>query len=302
MAQPLPSTKSVSRPPAANARRLHGARPAELTVIYFLLFLSAAFLVLPLMWAIAASFTPNEKVFEYAYPFSWRALLPVDFTLEAYRNLLARGFGRTILNTLGVGLVTVVVGGFVNALAGFAFARFEFQGKNVIFIAVVMLSFLVPVDLTAIPRYILVREFGWVNTWQALVIPGLASSLVIYLFRQFFAELPQELIDAARVDGSSWLQLFTRIILPISKPALLTASLLLFLGQWDAFFWPLVVAASSPELRMVQVDISLAVGQYQTQWNELLAGSMLAALIPILLVLPFQSYYVRGITGAGLKE
>ncbi len=257
--------------------------------------------MLPLLWAIAASFTPNDKVFEYAYPFSWRALLPADFTLEAYRNLFDRGFGRTLLNTLGIGLVTVFVGGFVNALAGFAFARFEFRGKNVIFISIVMLSFLVPVDLTAIPRYILVRDMGWVNTWQALIIPGLASSLVIYLFRQFFSELPQELIDAARVDGSGWLQLFTRIILPISKPALLTASLLLFLGQWDAFFWPLVVA-SSPELRMVQVDISLAVGQYQTQWNELLAGSMLAALIPILLVLPFQRYYVRGITGAGLKE
>jgi multiple sugar transport system permease protein len=164
-----------------------------------------------------------------------------------------------------------------------------------------MTSFLVPVDLTAIPRYILVKEFGWVNTWQGLIIPGLASSLVIYLFRQFFAELPQELIDAARVDGATYFQLFLRVILPISKPALLTAALLLFLSQWDSFFWPLVVA-SDPKLQVVQVAISQAVGQYQTQWNQLLAGSMLAAIIPILLVLPFQSYYVRGITGAGLKE
>lgn len=285
----------------AKARRTGSGRPLELIVIYSLLMLSAAFLLLPLLWAIAASFTPNEKVFEYAYPFSLRALLPLNFTLDAYRALFARGFGRTLLNTLILGVVTLFVGGFTNALAGFAFARFQFRGKNLIFFGIVMTSFLVPVDLTVIPRYILVKEFGWISTWQGLIVPGLASSLVIFLFRQFFAELPQELIDAARVDGASYFQLFVRIVLPISKPALLTAGLLIFLSQWDAFFWPLVVA-SDPALRVVQVDISQAVGQYQTRWNELLAGSMLAALIPILLVLPFQSYYVRGLTGAGLKE
>lgn len=282
-------------------RRIGTGRPLELSIIYSLLGLSAAFLLLPLLWAIAASFTPNEKVFEYAYPFSFRALLPLDFTLEAYEALFARGFGRTLLNTLVLGLSTVLIGGIINALAGFAFARFQFTGKNVIFLSIIMASFLVPVDLTVIPRYILVKEFGWVNTWQGLIVPGFASSLVIYLFRQFFAELPQELIDAARVDGATYMQLFVRVVLPISKPALLTAGLLLFLSQWDSFFWPLVVA-SDPAFRVVQVDISQAVGQYQTRWNELLAGSMLAALIPILLVLPFQGYYVRGLTGAGLKE
>ncbi len=282
-------------------RRTGSGRPLELIVVYSLLTLSAAFLLLPLLWAVAASFTPNEKVFAYAYPFSLRALLPLDFTLDAYKALFARGFGRTLLNTLVLGLVTLFVGGFANALAGFAFARFQFRGKNLIFLGIVMTSFLVPVDLTVIPRYILVKEFGWINTWQGLIVPGLASSLVIFLFRQFFAELPQELIDAARVDGATYFQLFVRVVLPISKPALLTAGLLIFLSQWDAFFWPLVVA-SDPGLRVVQVDISQAVGQYQTRWNELLAGSMLAALIPILLVLPFQSYYVRGLTGAGLKE
>ncbi len=292
---------TVQQPKDVKRRRIGTGRPLELTIIYSLLGLSAAFLLLPLLWAIAASFTPNEKVFEYAYPFSFKALLPLDFTLEAYKALFARGFGRTLLNTLVLGLSTVLIGGIINALAGFAFARFQFTGKKVIFLSIIMASFLVPVDLTVIPRYILVKELGWVNTWQGLIVPGFASSLVIYLFRQFFAELPQELIDAARVDGATYMQLFVRVVLPISKPALLTAGLLLFLSQWDSFFWPLVVA-SDPALRVVQVDISQAVGQHQTRWNELLAGSMLAALVPILLVLPFQSYYVRGLTGAGLKE
>lgn len=164
-----------------------------------------------------------------------------------------------------------------------------------------MVTFLIPVDLTAIPRYILINDLGWLNTWQGLIVPGLANSLVIFLFRQFFEEIPQDLIDAARVDGASWTRLFFIIILPLSTPVLITAALLLFLSQWDSFFWPLLVAPR-PELRVVQVEISNAIAEYQTLWNQLLAGSMLAAIIPILLLLPFQRYYVRAITASGLKD
>jgi multiple sugar transport system permease protein len=286
--------------PNKNATRFSGLT-FEVIIIYVLLILSATILVLPLLWAISASFTPNNKVFEYVYPFSVRAFLPVDFTLEAYQNLFERGFGQVIANTLMLGFIGVVVGGTINAMAGFAFARFKFRGKNFLFVLVILLPFLIPVDLTAIPRYILVKNLGWINTWQGLIVPGLGSSLIIFLFRQFFEEIPQELIDAARVDGASWFRLFVNVILPLSKPVLVTAGLLVFLGQWDSFFWPLLVAPRQ-EFRVIQVEISTAVEQYQTLWNELLAGSMMAAIIPILLVLPFQRYYIRAITGSGLKE
>ena len=269
-------------------------------LIYCLLIVGVLIVVIPLMWAASASFTPNHKVFEYAYPFSWRALLPVDFTLEAYENIFARGFGQSITNTLFLAIATVIIGGAANALAGFAFGRFEFRGKNALFMIIVMLTFLVPIDLTAIPRYILISSVGWINTWTGLLVPGLANSLVIFLFRQFFAEIPQELIDAARVDGASWLRVLWSIVLPISKPVLVAAGLLMFISQWNSFFWPLLVAPRQ-ELRVVQVAISLAVEQHRTRWNELLAGSMIAALVPILLVMPFQRYYVQAITGTGLE-
>ncbi|MCY4070806.1 MAG: carbohydrate ABC transporter permease [Chloroflexi bacterium] len=273
---------------------------AQPIAVYALLILGVVIVIVPLMWAGAASFTPNHKVFEYAYPFSWRALFPVDFTLEAYDNLFDRGFGRAVSNTFFLAIATVIIGGAVNALAGFAFGRFEFRGKNALFLTIVMLTFMVPVDLTAIPRYILVNSFGWINTWQGLLVPGLANSLVIFLFRQFFAEIPQELIDAARVDGATWLRVLVSIILPISKPVLVAAALLMFISQWNAFFWPLLIAPTK-EMRVVQVEISLAIGQYGTVWNELLAGSMIAAIVPILLVIPFQRYYVQAITGTGLE-
>jgi multiple sugar transport system permease protein/putative chitobiose transport system permease protein len=273
----------------------------ERILIYALLILVALIMVVPLLWAISASFTPNDKVFEYAYPFSWRAFLPVEFTLSAYQSLFARGFGTSLVNTFVLGITVVFVGGVVNAMAGFAFARFEFWGKRLLFVFIILVTFLIPVDLTAIPRFILVNELGWINTWQGLIVPGLASSLVIFLFRQFFEEIPQDLIDAARVDGASWWHLFVRVVLPLSTPVLITAALLLFLSQWDSFFWPLLVAPR-PELRVVQVEISNAVGQYETLWNELLGGSMLAAIVPILLLLPFQRYYIQAITSSGLKE
>jgi ABC-type glycerol-3-phosphate transport system permease component len=273
----------------------------ETTLIYILLVFVAAIVLVPLLWAIAASFTPNNLVFRYAYPFSWRAFLPVEFTLDAYRNLFARNFERSMINTLILGVTVVVVGGVVNAMAGFAFARFNFVGKRFLFIFTILVTFLIPIDLTAIPRFILVNSLGWINTWQALIVPGLASSMVIFLFRQFFEEIPQDLIDAARVDGASWARLFMAVVLPLSTPVMITASLLLFLSQWDSFFWPLLVAPR-PELRVIQVEISNNVGQFQTLWNELLAGSMLAAIVPILLMLPFQRYYVSAITSSGLKE
>jgi multiple sugar transport system permease protein/putative chitobiose transport system permease protein len=296
-------TQTVGAGTGARRRIRFGNRRVifEEFIIYLLLIIVAIIMIVPLLWAFAASFTPNDKVFEYAYPFSPRAFLPVEFTLEAYQNLFARGFGTTLLNTLILGAIVVLVGGTVNAMAGFAFARFQFRGKRFIFIFIILVTFLIPIDLTAIPRFILVNDLGWINTWQALIVPGLANSLVIFLFRQFFEEIPQDLIDAARVDGASWTRLFFNIILPLSRPVLITAALLLFLSQWDSFFWPLLVAPR-PELRVVQVEISMAVGQYQTIWNELLAGSMLAAIVPILLLLPFQRYYIQAITSSGIKD
>ncbi len=273
----------------------------ETLLIYLLHIIVATVFILPLMWAIAASFTPNEKVFTYAYPFSWRALLPSEFTLQAYENLFARNFGVPLSNTFLLGMIVVIVGGVVNAMAGFAFARFNFRGKRLLFIAIILITFLIPIDLTAIPRFILISELNWINSWPALIVPGLANSLVIFLFRQFFEEIPQDLIDAARVDGATWLSVFFRIIIPLSRPVLITAALLMFLSQWDSFLWPLLVAPH-PALRVVQVEIANAIGEYQTLWNELLAGSMLAAVVPIALLLPFQRYFIQAITSSGLKD
>lgn len=226
--------------------------------------------------------------------------LPAEPTLNAYVAIFQKGFGQALLNTFLVGLVTVVVGVSICALAGFAHARLNFRGKNILF-GLIVFSFMVPSDITVIPSFILIRDLGWLNSWQALIVPALASGVVIFLFRQFFAEIPQDFIDAARVDGATWLQVLIRIILPVSKPVIISATILMFLGQWNSFFWPLLVAPA-PQFRMVQVAVGIiGVEQQVTLWDQMFSSSTLALLIPVLLVLPFQKYYVGGILGTGIK-
>ena len=269
-------------------------------LIYLLLIAIALLVILPIAWVVASSFTTRETVWKNVLPFSWRAFLPEEFTLDGYRAIFEKDFGRALLNTFFLAAVTVVLGIAVGAMSGFAFARLQFRGKTLIF-ALVVFSFMIPGDLTIIPSFVLVRDLGWLNTWEGLIVPGIANGIIIFLFRQFFAEIPQDLIDAPRVDGATWLQVFLRIILPVSKPALISAGVILFLAQWNNFFWPLLVAPS-PELRVVQVAVSIiGVEQQINLWEQMFASSTLAMLVPVLLILPFQKYYVGGILGSGLK-
>lgn len=278
--------------------RLRKAR--RYILLYALLIALAIAIILPISWIVASSFTTRETVWQNVLPFSWRAFFPADFTLDGYRAIFEKDFGRALLNTFFLGAVTVVFGIAVGAMSGFAFARLKFRAKNFVF-ALVIFSFMIPGDLTIIPSFVLVRDLGWLGTWQGLIVPGLANGIIIFLFRQFFAEIPQDLIDAPRVDGATWLQVFMRIILPISKPALISAGVILFLGQWNNFFWPLLVAPD-PELRVVQVAVSIiGVEQQVHLWEQMFASSTLAMLVPVLLILPFQRYYIGGILGSGLK-
>jgi multiple sugar transport system permease protein/putative chitobiose transport system permease protein len=260
----------------------------------------AVVILLPIWWIVVSSFTTRETVWKNVLPFSWRALVPEQFTLEGYQAIFEKGFGQALVNTFFLGAVTVVLTIAICALAGFAFARFDFRGKRFLF-GFIVFSFMVPGDITIIPSFILINDLGWINTWQALIIPAIANGIVIFLFRQFFAEIPQDLIDASRVDGASWMQVLTRIIVPISKPVLISAAVLTFLGQWNSFFWPLLVAPA-PQFRVVQVAVSIiGVEQQINLWDQMFASATLAMIVPVLLVIPFQKYYIGGIIGSGMK-
>jgi multiple sugar transport system permease protein len=279
------------------ARRANPLR----AILLHLLYVFVALLVIgPLLWALSSSLRPREDIFRYLMPFSIEALYPTNPTLEAYRVIFfEKGFGRAVLNTGLVAIATVIGGVLVAALAGFAFARLEFPGKRALFILTVV-TFLVPFEAIAIPLYELIQRLGWVDTYAALIVPGVANGIAIFLFRQAFAEIPSDLVDAARLDGASWLGILFHIFLPLTKPIVVGASLLLFLFQWESFLWPLI-AVRDERYKVIQVALSDFQLQYQTLWDQLFAASIVAAVIPLFLLLPLQRYYVRSVIGTGLK-
>jgi multiple sugar transport system permease protein len=272
-----------------------------LAVLIHLLYLTVGVIfLLPLWWALVSSLRPLDDVFRYVSPFSWQALVPTQFTLSAYQAIFTQQhFGTALGNSFFVASATIVLGLLINSMAGFAFAVLQFPGRNLLFFLTV-LTFLVPFEAISIPLYTVIRSLGWIDTYYALIIPAVANGIVIFLFRQFFAQIPRELVDVARIDGVSWLNIFLRLYLPLSKPVIISAGLLMFLFQWEAFLWPLIVTRSA-NLRVIQVALASFQERQETLWNQLFGAASLAALVPMLILLPLQRFYVQGVTASGFK-
>jgi ABC-type glycerol-3-phosphate transport system permease component len=265
-----------------------------------LAYLVIAFIfVLPLWWAVVSSLRPNSAIFADIFPFTPKALLPTPLTFEAYTGIFERGFGLIIANTMLVALITMVAGLIVNGAAGFAFAMFDFKGKTYILTAIIV-SFMLPFEAIALPLYTVTQQLGWLDNIAALIVPSIANGLAVFLFYQFFSQVPRDYAEAARLDGVSWFDILLRIYVPLSLPTCISAALLLFIFQWEAFLWPLL-AMPSQQFKVIQVGMAAFQQQYQTIWNQLFAVSVITALIPIALLLPLQRYYVQGLAGAGIK-
>ncbi len=255
--------------------------------------------LLPLWWAVVSSLRPNTRVFADVFPFTLKALLPNPISLEAYDGIIQIGFGRIILNTLLVAGLTTIGGLVLNAAAGFAFAIFDFKGKRII-LSLVILSFMLPFEAIALPLYNVMGQLGWLDSIAALVVPGITNGLVVFLFYQFFRQVPMDYVEAARLDGVSWPNILLRIYLPLSLPTCVSAALLLFVFQWEAFLWPLL-AMPSQEFKVIQVGMAAFQQQYGTIWNQLFAVAVVTAVIPIALLLPLQRFYVQGLARTGIK-
>lgn len=267
--------------------------------LYVALAVTAFVFVLPLWWAIISSFRPNDAIFRDLFPFSLRAFLPEPFTLDAYWGIIERGFGAIIWNTLLVAGLTMAFGLLVNGLAGFAFAIFEFPGKKVI-LSVIVVSFMLPFEAIAMPLYGVVQQLGWIDQVAALVVPSIANGLAVFLFYQFFRQVPKDYYEAARLEGAGPFRILWSVYVPLSMPTCISAGLMLFIFQWEAFLWPLL-AMPAQEFKVIQVGMASFQEQYTTAWNELFGVAVITALIPIVLLLPLQRYYIQGLAGSGLK-
>jgi ABC-type glycerol-3-phosphate transport system permease component len=276
--------------------------PAALrrTLLYATLGIVAVISVIPLLWAFTSALRADDEIFLYTLRLSWKTLLPIGGTLENFRAILVEDrFARFLGNSLFVALATVLLGLLVNSLAAFGFARFSFPGQRLLF-GLVLITFMVPFEVIVLPLYLVVRSMGWLDTYRALIVPAVPDAFSIFLIRQFMSKLPRDMFEAARVDGAGWLTVYWRIALPNVKPALITASLLLFLRQWDAFFWPLV-ATSSLDLTVIQVALTKYMTEFVTYWGRLLAGSMLATVPIVVMFFLLQKYFVQSVASTGMK-
>ncbi|MDF2858654.1 MAG: transporter permease [Neobacillus sp.] len=276
-------------------------KPTTKTVIYLLQIIIAFIVVFPLLFAVISSLRPLNDIFKYVSPVTWQTFLPLNMTLEAYINLFTeRNFGKVLYNTFFVAISTVFFGIWFGSMAAFAFSKFHFKGRKILF-GLVLLTFMIPFEVIAIPLYGLVNSLGWIDTYYGLIVPAVSNGLVIFLYRQFFLDLPDALIESARIDGAPWWKIYTSVIMPLSKPVTISAGLMLFLSQWESFMWPLMTTRSK-EYKVIQVMLSDFTTEHATLWNEMYAVSVIAVIIPVLLLMPLQRFFIQGVTSTGIKE
>jgi multiple sugar transport system permease protein len=264
-------------------------------MLYLVLLLGALTMLTPLLWMLVTSLKPLEDVFKWP-PLGFQSR-PV---WSNYRDIWdAVPFARYLANTFLVSLARTAGVLVTSSLAGYAFARLRFRGRDVIFLAYLG-TIMVPGQVTMIPAFIIMRDLGWLDTYMALIVPGLFSPFATFLMRQYFLTLPRSLEDAAAIDGAGLFTAFRRIALPLAKPALATVGVFTFLSSWNDFLWPLIVT-NSEDVRVVSVGLTEFQNLYYTDWPLLMAASLVAVLPVLVLYVFAQRYFVAGIATTGIR-
>lgn len=278
-------------------------RPLHRTVLrtmsfWLLLIVLALIFVLPIVWMGLTSFKTNPEA--TAIP---PTILPEDPTVRAYDDLMgldgAYPVLRWFLNSLLAATLHMLLVLTVASSAAYALARLQFRGRGLMFGLIVSTLF-IPGFVFLIPNYLVIDQLGWLDTIWALVVPGAAGAFGVFFLRQFFINLPVELEEAAMIDGANQWQIFTRVVLPNSKPALATLAVLAFLTNWNDFIWPIYVLFS-PERLTLPAGLRLLQGAYTTDYAVIMAGAFIAS-VPVLILFTFtQRYVIEGVARSGLK-
>ena len=261
--------------------------------------ISLAFLV-PVLWLLASTFRSATETFASSSPLTWHVLWPQDWTLDNLRSAVDSGFLTALGNSLIVAAVTVVVGLVVSSAAAFALAVIPFRGRGVVF-TIVVLSFLIPFEAIAIPLSRTFSDWGLANTLLALILPGLGNGLAVFTLRQFFLGIPPSLSEAAHLDGANWFRIYWSIYLPLTRPALIGAGLILFLFQWQAYLWPILIT-STDAMDLAPVAIAKSFGAFSTDDGRVFAETAILAVIPAAILLGLQRFFVTSVASTGSKE
>ncbi len=265
-------------------------------LVWLLTIAIALIVFIPLLWMALSSFKSVDEVLTPVV--RW---LPSQWHLSNYSQVFSDNqFGVYFKNSVIVSFSVTVMNLLVSSLAGYGLAKFKFPGRTLLllfFLAILM----IPFQVIMIPVYIVVREFGWINTYWGLIIPAGVSAFGVFFMRQTISTLPDELFEAARLDGAGELLIYIRILLPLSSPSLAALGVLTFLGSWNNLLWPLLVVQSD-SLKTLPLGLAqMATGQYGVQYNLLMTGAVISSIPVMLVFLATRSYFVRGIAVGAIK-
>lgn len=266
-------------------------------VIHFVLIVLGAAMILPFAWMISTSLKGYHEIFRY--PPKW---IPDSPQWSNYLEVWKLApFGRFYMNSVFVALVTTVGQVITGVLAAYAFARMEFWGRDKVFM-LFLATLMVPTQVTLIPTYIVMSQMGWIDSYQALIIPFVSTAFSVFLLRQFFLTIPKELEEASIMDGCSKLRFIFLVLMPLAKPAIASVSLFGFLGSWNSYLWPLIVINSN-QMRTLPIGLRYFVSQQGggSEWHYLMAASLIVMLPVLIVFFAAQKQFIEGIARSGIK-
>jgi len=263
---------------------------------HLVLIVAGIVMTVPFIWMVSTAFKGDAEI--YIYPPTWA---PAEIHLENFNRAWNYvPFGRYYVNSIFVAVTVTACQVFTAALAGYVFARVRFPGRDAIFYMYVA-TLIVPTQVTMLPLFLIMNQLKWINTYQALIAPFLASAFIAFFLRQFFSTIPLELEDAAKIDGCGRTRFIWQILLPLSRPALASIGLFTFLGQWNSYIWPLIIT-NSTNMRTLPIGLRYFVEDSGTQYNLMMAAAMITVAPVVVLYFVAQRQFIESIARTGLKS
>lgn len=260
---------------------------------WLLLFGGGILMITPIIYMLSTSFKFPFEVYNLN-------LIPEEPTLENYQLVLEDGrFFRWFNNSLIIATLTTISNVFFDSLVGYALCKFRFPGRYIVFIAILS-TLMIPTEMLVIPWYLMSTKLGWLDTYWGIMFPGMMTAFGVFLMKQFFETVPDDFLEAARIDGLNEFQIWWTVAMPLVKPALAALAIFVFLGNWTAFIWPLIVT-NSQEIYTLPVGLTTFSVEQQVEWELIMTGAALSTLPTLVVFLIFQRFIIRGVVMAGLK-
>jgi alpha-1,4-digalacturonate transport system permease protein len=263
--------------------------------VWLLLVVVALVIAFPLYWMLATAVRPKKEIFGSGFD-----LVPSTFVWSNFSEAWTKlPWDQFYMNSIAIAAIAVPITVFINLLAGYTFAKYKFPGRDILFLLMIS-TLMIPIQVIMVPEFLIVSKLGWVNTWWGVLIPRTAEAFGLFMVRQFMLSIPDELIEAARLDGAGEFTIFRRVVLPLSWPVIAVLSIFTFMWRWNDFAWPLVVLQEESAYT-VPLGLNLMKGQYFTDWTGLMSMSLLSIIPMMLVFIFFQRYFIQGIASTGLK-